>query len=94
MEYNRVLKQGGKLYLEVPAPDCDRKHEFNLNHYSILGANQLGALLQRTGFAINLFNNFEFDLQLGNTNEEGKLITSREKYFCIVATKAQPLDLK
>jgi SAM-dependent methyltransferase len=94
MEYNRVLKQGGKLYLEVPAPDCQRRHEFNLNHYSILGASQLAALLQRTGFAINAFNNFEFDLQLGNVDENGDLIKSREKYFCIVATKAKPLDLK
>lgn len=94
MEYNRVLKQGGKIYLEVPAPDCQRMHEFNANHYSILGSTQLAALLQRTGFTINAFNNFEFDLQLGNTDEEGKLITNREKYYCIVATKTQPLDLK
>ena len=33
IEYNRVLKQGAKIYIEVPAPDCDRKHEMNLNHY-------------------------------------------------------------
>jgi hypothetical protein len=94
MEYNRVLKQGGKLYIEVPAPDCDRRHEFNANHYSILGASQLAALLQRTGFSIDQFNNFEFDLQLGNVDEKGELIKSREKYYCIVATKTQPLDLK
>ena len=49
MEYNRILKQGGRIYIEVPAPDCDRMHEFNLNHYSILGQNQLAALLTRTG---------------------------------------------
>ena len=40
MEYNRVLKQGGRIYIEVPAPNCERKHEFNLNHYSILGEQQ------------------------------------------------------
>jgi hypothetical protein len=94
MEYNRVLKQGGKIYIEVPAPDCDRRHEFNLNHYSILGASQLVALLQRTGFSLNIFNNFEFDLQLGNVDENGEPVKSREKYFCVVATKTQPLDLK
>ena len=94
MEYNRVLKQGSKLFLEVPAPDCDRRHEFNLNHYSILGASQLAALLQRTGFTINQFNNFEFDLQLGNTDEKGEPIKSREKYYCVLATKTKPLDLK
>ena len=48
MEYNRILKQGSKIYIEVPAPDNDRKHEFNLNHYSIFGSTQLAALLQRT----------------------------------------------
>ena len=47
MEYNRVLKQNGKIYIEVPAPNCDRRHEWNLNHYSILGEQQLAALLTR-----------------------------------------------
>lgn len=94
MEYNRVLKQGSKLFLEVPAPDCERKHEWNSNHYSILGASQLAALLQRTGFSIDNFNNFEFDLQLGNTDENGELIKTREKYYCIMATKSVCLDLK
>lgn len=93
MEYNRILKQGGKIYIEVPQPDCDRKHEFNLNHYSILGQNQLAALIQRTGFDISAFNNLEFDLHVG-VNEDGTPVTAREKYYCIVATKARPLDIK
>jgi len=91
MEYNRILKQGGKIYIEVPAPDSDRKHEFNLNHYSILGSTQLAALLYRTGFKIDMFNNLEFNLQV-NDNDEKK--TVKEKYFCIVATKDRPLDIK
>lgn len=105
IEYNRVLRQGGKIYIEVPQPDCDRRHEWNLNHYSIFGANQLAALLQRTGFNIDTFNNFEFDLVVGEreedeTNEAGetvkvkKPVLAREKFYCIVATKARPLDLK
>lgn len=93
MEYNRVLKQHGKLYIEVPAPDCDRKHEYNPNHYSILGENQLAALLQRTGFDINVFNNFEFDIG-GKNPETGEEFSAREKYYCIVATKQRPLDIK
>jgi len=93
MEYNRVLKQGGKIYIEVPAPDCERKHEYNPNHYSILGANQWAALLIRTGFKIEQFNNFEFDLTMPTEeNEEPKLV--REKYYCIVVTKDRPLDIK
>jgi len=93
MEYNRVLKQGAKIYIEVPAPDCDRKHEYNLNHYSIFGHNQLAALLQRTGFSIDSFNNLEFDLNVGK-DENGNDMSATEKYYCIVATKAQPLDIK
>jgi SAM-dependent methyltransferase len=94
MEYNRVLKQGSKIYIEVPAPDCDRKHEYNLNHYSILGANQLAALLQRTGFNIDSFNNLEFDLNVPNPEDPENPSKATEKYYCIVATKARPLDIK
>jgi len=93
MEYNRVLKQGAKIYIEVPAPDCDRRHEYNPNHYSILGQNQLAALLHRTGFKIDQFNNLEFDLGLPNS-ETGEKMTMREKYFCIIAVKDRPLDIK
>jgi SAM-dependent methyltransferase len=93
MEYNRVLKQGSKMYIEVPAPDCERKHEYNLNHYSILGENQLVALLTRCGFDINEFNNLEFDI--GGTNPDtGEEFSAREKFYCIVVTKQRPLDIK
>jgi SAM-dependent methyltransferase len=94
MEYNRVLKQGAKIYIEVPAPDCDRKHEFNLNHYSILGHNQLAALLMRCGFDVNQFNNLEFELNVPNPENPEETAKVKEKYYCIVATKARPLDIK
>jgi SAM-dependent methyltransferase len=93
VEYNRVLKQFGKIYIEVPAPDCDRRHEYNLNHYSILGQNQLAALLQRTGFDINVFETIEFDLTIGQ-KEDGTPNVARERFYCIVATKQRPLDIK
>lgn len=95
MEYNRILKQGSKIYIEVPAPDCERQHEFNPNHYSIFGSTQLSALLVRCGFNIDQFNNLEFDLTVPDPeqpDEEPKKMT--ERYFCIVATKARPLDIK
>lgn len=94
IEYNRVLKQGGKMYIEVPAPDCDRRHEYNDNHFSILGSNQLGALLLRTGFNIDIFNNLEFDLNVPSSEVPGESIKVTEKYYCIVVTKVQPLDIK
>ena len=93
MEYNRVLKQGSKIYIEVPAPDCERKHEWNLNHYSILGEQQLLALLNRTGFDVNVLNSIEFDLGVRD-NPEGEVKKVREKFYCIIATKARPLDIK
>lgn len=93
MEYNRVLKQGGKIYIEVPAPDCERKHEYNINHYSILGQNQLAALLQRTGFDINEFNDLKFDIQSLNP-ETGETFNGKEHFYCIMATKQRPLDIK
>jgi len=101
MEYNRVLKQGSKIYIEVPTPDCPREHENNLNHYSILGEKQLGALLVRTGFTINQFDNFEFDINIPkdikipiNKEDPDTFIETKEKFYCIVATKTQPLDIK
>jgi hypothetical protein len=96
MEYNRVLKQFGKIYIEVPAPDCARQHEFNLNHYSILGQTQLAALLQRTGFNIDKFNTFTFDVQYPAdlSKPDGERLTAEETFYCIVATKQRPLDIK
>ena len=95
MEYNRVLKQGSKIYIEVPAPDCERKHEFNLNHYSILGENQLAALIKRTGFDIDLFEYIQFEVNFPEDEANpDKLTTAQEKFFCIVATKKRPLDIK
>jgi SAM-dependent methyltransferase len=96
MEYNRVLKQGGKIYIEVPAPDSDRKHEYNLNHYSILGFTQLNALLQRCGFDLVINDTIEFDLAVPARDENGEPTTTnvKERYYCIVATKNRPLDIK
>lgn len=87
MEYNRVLKQDGKIYIEVPAPDCDRKHEHNLNHYSILGQEQLGSLIQRTGFTIDSFDTISFNLNING-------VDVTEKFYIIVATKTKSLDIK
>lgn len=94
-EYNRIMKQNAIMYIEVPAPDCERGHEFNLNHYSIFGERMLAALLQRTGFAIQKFDTLEFDLNMGSA-EEGSQDTKRvrERFFCLAVKKVQSLDLK
>ena len=96
VEYNRVLKQHGKIYIEMPAPDCERQHEWNLNHYSILGRNQLAALLDRTGFTINTFDVLSFDASFpkDDNKPEGEKVEVKEHFYCIVATKQRPLDIK
>lgn len=88
MEYNRVLRLGGYMYIEVPAPDCERGHEYNLNHYSILGHNQLKALLQRTGFEVTQFDVIEFPLTLQNNK------TVKETFYCMLVKKKFDLDIK
>ena len=94
MEYNRVLKQGARIYIEVPAPDCDRKHEYNNGVYSIFGASQLAALLMKTGFDVEIFNNFEFDIQTSESEDSESTKEYKEKYYSIIAKKARPLDIK
>jgi hypothetical protein len=66
------------VYVEVPAPDCDRKHEFNPNHYSILGAQMWGALFQKAGFTITQAN--EQNLELF---DNGQKATEKNYMFVI-----------
>jgi SAM-dependent methyltransferase len=49
-EYWRVLKPGGWLYLEVPAPGTVAGHTRNPNHYSVFTPDAWGALLEKAGF--------------------------------------------
>jgi hypothetical protein len=81
------------MYVELPAPDCDRKHEFNINHYSILGPTMWIALFQRTGFEVEKFETIEFDLTVGQT-PEGEPVKAKERFYCAIVRKTRPLDLK
>ena len=67
-EFNRVLKNGGQAYIEVPAPDSARPHESNPNHYSILGNTMWNALFSKAGFKI-MFNNYiDMNLSIDGTD--------------------------
>jgi SAM-dependent methyltransferase len=79
-EFSRILKDNGKLYIEVPAPNCERAFEFNQNHYSILGERMWVALLTKAGFKIDQSSHFDFELIA-----DGKPIP--EKYLCFMVTK-------
>jgi len=46
----RILKPGGVIYMEVPAPDTACQHEANRNHYSVLTRTTWMQLLSRVGF--------------------------------------------
>ncbi len=64
-EFNRVLKPGGWLYIEVPAPDTSCQHQTNRNHYSVLGKSMLGSLIERSGFRIVDVADITFAVQAG-----------------------------
>lgn len=66
-EFRRVLRSGGILYMEVPAPDT-LLHEQNPNHYSVLGKAMWSSLLERTGFAIAGTVDFFLDTPSGRTD--------------------------
>jgi SAM-dependent methyltransferase len=86
LEYNRVLRPNGYLYIEVPAPDSERPHEDNRNHYIILGRSMWLSLLKRSGFDVTWYD-YEFPITL-----EGQQMT--EKYYVFVCQRKRPVDVK
>jgi len=51
-EYFRLIKSGGRAYIEVPAADTCCHHEKNPNHYSIMPKSSWLELMARVGFVI------------------------------------------
>lgn len=64
-EMHRVLKPGGVLYVEVPAPDTACRHQTNPNHYSVLGRSMWVELMKRAGFADIGMLDLNFTVQAG-----------------------------
>jgi SAM-dependent methyltransferase len=48
----RLLRPGGRLYAEMPAPETACGHEGNPNHYSVLGKKAWQVLIGRAGFRV------------------------------------------
>lgn len=65
-EFFRVLKPNGYLYIEVPAPDTDCRHQTNNNHYSVLGKSMWTELIKRAGFKIFDIIDIRFEVPAGN----------------------------
>jgi ubiquinone/menaquinone biosynthesis C-methylase UbiE len=64
-EFQRVLKPGGLLYVEVPVPDTSCSHQQNPNHYSVLGKSMWLQLIQRSGFYLIDQLDFNFAVPAG-----------------------------
>lgn len=87
IEYNRVLRNGGILYVEVPQPDSDRPHETNRNHYSIMGRAMWLSLLHRTGFDVSWYD-YEMPVRLPDQREV------LERSYVFVCRRRRSMDIK
>jgi SAM-dependent methyltransferase len=88
LEYNRVLKNAAYLYIEVPAPNCEGRHEENKNHYSVLDRTMWLQLLQRTGFDIQWF---DYTFPIDFTDGRGRI---EEHYYIFVCQRRRSVDVK
>ena len=66
LEFNRIMKKDGYLYLEMPAPEQPAIQEHKQNHYSILPKEMWASLLIRSGFKIKNFETINLMLQKKN----------------------------
>ena len=83
MEFNRIMKMHGRMYIEMPAPGTDRKLEHWPNHYSIMNQTQWGSLMLRAGFEYQS-NTFPVTVDQGK-GEDAK--TFNEPYHWYIITK-------
>lgn len=88
LEYNRVLKPGGCLYIEVPQPNCDQVHENNRNHYSIMDRTMWLSLLQRSGFDVSWY---EYSFPVTFEDDRG---TVTENYYIFACRRQRSVDVK
>jgi ubiquinone/menaquinone biosynthesis C-methylase UbiE len=78
-EFARVLRKGGLLYLEVPAPETSCHHERNPNHYSVLNSSAWTSLLERSGFSILENAHFSFTTGMGPDEYWGFICTKKRE---------------
>ena len=89
LEFNRVLKKGGQVFIEVPLPHQPLKHEYIRNRYSVLGQAQLEALLFRSGFDVEWAKITTVPVKNNESNEE-----FNDQSLTILATLKRPIDIK
>ena len=89
LEFNRVLKKGGQVFIEVPLPHQPLKHEYIRNRYSVLGQAQLEALLFRSGFDVEWAKITTVPVKNNESNEE-----FNDQSLTILGTLKRPIDIK
>lgn len=89
LEYNRLLKKGGQMYVEMPQPKGPRKAETSPQHYTLLEEVALQSLISRAGFKIEWYRNAQIPVTNKNTKK-----TEQETYNCILANKIGNIEVK
>lgn len=89
-EFDRVLKPQGRLYVEVPAPDNERAfiHEYNPNHYSIMGERMWDGLFEKAGFEILQYHYSHIDVL-----HEDRTVKEKS-YLFLLHKSAEDLEAK
>jgi SAM-dependent methyltransferase len=77
-EMSRVIRSGGALYVEVPAPDMTAQHERNPNHYSVLGRAMWLSLFEKAGLSTQETFEIKFDTPIGRDVYWGFLLRKGE----------------
>jgi SAM-dependent methyltransferase len=70
LEFHRILKTGGLVYIEMPSPQCTRALEEYDNHYAIMGPRQWRALMIRAGFNPLDIGELKFGISNNQTGED------------------------
>lgn len=85
LEFNRLLKLDAMAYIEVPAPDLQKEHEKNENHFSILGERMWRELFIRAGFKVSFFK--DYHLEVRENFEHNIEVSFKEIYYLFLIQK-------
>lgn len=82
-QFHEILKDRGHCYIEVPSPDTEAGHEFNKNHWSVIGDRMWQSLFGRAGFNLVSGHTLSFDIP----QPDGRTI--RDTYFGYILQKGK-----
>ena len=88
LEYNRALKPNGVLFVDVPTPNSELKHESNRNQFSVMDREMWLSLLKRTGFDIQWY---DYRVPMKYLDGTG---TFEEHCYVFICRRRRPVDIK